>query len=142
MSTSVSINRQTILYAERQFDFEDFAGTSPVTVPMIYLPAGVKILSGGVDITTAFNSGSSDTLTVGTTEGTTPDVDALDSGIDGQAEALSTFGPFANSTIDTAEAVTMTNTAEGAAATAGAGTLYITYVIPDSRVTELYAYRG
>jgi hypothetical protein len=138
MSTPVNINRQTILYAERDFDFEDLP--SGVATPMIYLPAGSKVLRGGVDIVTAFDSGTSDTLTVGDTEGV-GDADRYDSAIDAQAAALSTFGAVAGGTIDTAEAITLTNTAVGTAATAGAGTLWIEYVV-DNRTTELHAYRG
>ena len=141
--SEVNINRQTILYTDRQFDVSDFAGKSGVAQPMIYLPAGSKILSGGVDIETVFNPETSIVFTVGDTEGT-DDVDKYDSAIDGTVAALSTFNAITSGTIDTAEAVTMTATIVDAAGEldAGVGTLYITYVIPDGRVTELHAYRG
>ena len=142
MATDINVTRQTVLYAERDFTYDDFV--SGEAKEMIYLQAGSKVLRGGVDITTAFNSGTSDTLTVGDTEGTTPDVDRYVASIDGQAEAVTLFNGVTDGLINTSEAITMTNTqvvGSGEAATAGAGKLWIEYVV-DNRVTELHAYRG
>ena len=140
MSTPVNINRQTVLYAERDFDFQDLP--SGVAKPMIYLPAGSRILRGAVDITTAFNAETSTTITVGDTEGT-DDVDRYKAGINGKVAAITAFTAITDSVIDTAEAVTMTATHVDAAGDldAGAGKLWIEYVV-DNRTTELHAYRG
>ena len=145
MTTTVNINRQTVLHAERDFSYDDF--TSGTAKAMIYLPPGARILSGFVDVTTAFNSGTSDAIVVGDTEGV-DDVDRYIASCDGQATGVTAFTARTTGTtgvpgqvIGTAEAVTVRLTSVGTARTAGAGKLVITYAV-DSRVTEYHAYRG
>lgn len=141
MTTQVNVNRQSVLYAERDFDYQDFVSGTPKE--LIYLPAGAKVLRGYVDITTDFDPETSWVFTVGDTEGSTPDVDRYDAAIDATSTGISTFTGPANGVIETAEAITMTATVVDAAGalTQGAGKLAIEYVV-DNRVTELHTYRG
>lgn len=140
MTTSVNINRQTRLVAERAFDYTDL--TSAVAKPLIYLKPGTRILSGFLDITTAFNSTSTDTIDVGDTEGT-DDTDRYTANpVNVHTTGLTALdAPVANGIIDTAEAVTILWTSGGGTPTAGAGVLHIEY-IEDQRSTEYHTYRG
>lgn len=138
MTTSVNVNRQSVLSASRDFTYDDFV--SGTAKPLIYLRPGTRILRGWVDITTAWVSASTNTYSVGDTEGT-DDVDRWLTSTNAKTAALTALlAPLKASTIDTAEAVTMTLT-DGAAPTAGAGTLYIEYV-EEPRVSEYNTYRG
>lgn len=144
MTTSVNVNRQTVLVAEREFSYDDF--TSATAKAMIYLKPGTRILRGYVDVTTAFNSSSADAITVGDT--VADDVDRYATVSDAQATGITAFGArttgttgVPSQTITTSEAVTMTWTGTGTAPTAGAGLLYIEYV-EDARQTEFHTYRG
>lgn len=141
MTTQVNVARQTVLVAEREFDLSDFVSGTPK--PLIYLKPGTRVLRGFLDITVPFNSGSSDTISIGDTVGATPDVDKYM-----DATSVATAGikdlaklPVANGVIDTTEAVTATLTSVGTAATGGAGRLVIEY-IEDTRSTEFHTYRG
>jgi hypothetical protein len=133
-ATTVSTGRQSVLSADRSFNYEDF--TSGVTKPMIYVRHGTRILRGWVDITTAWNNTSSASVTVGDTEGT-DDVDRwLAATVSIKAKGLTALlAPLNDSVIDTAEAITMTVTTSGTG-NAGAGVLHIEY-IEEPRVTEL-----
>jgi hypothetical protein len=135
--SEINVSRQTVLYAERDFDYADF--TSGVAKPIIYLPAGSRVLRGAIDITTAFNSATSSTITLGDTEGV-DDVDRYAAAVDGKAAAITAFTAKTNAVLETAEAVTMTVTNVGAP-TAGAGKVWIEYIV-DNRTTEIHAYRG
>lgn len=142
MTTQVNVTRQTVLVAEREFDYTDFVSGTPK--PLIYLKPGTRILRGFLDITTAFDSGATDTMDVGDTAGATPDVDKY---LDGASDNVGTVGikalalaPITNGVIQTAEAVTVTYTGTDACS-GGAGALVIEY-IEDTRSTEFHTYRG
>jgi hypothetical protein len=138
MTTQTNISRQTVLVAEREFSYDDF--TSGVAAPLIYLKPGTRILRGWVDITTAWNPSGNATYEVGDTE--TDDVDRWLTSTNAKSAALTALlAPLKDSTIDTAEAVTMTVTVASGTVTAGAGTLHIEYV-EDTRSTEFNTYRG
>jgi hypothetical protein len=138
-TTSINTTRQSVLSADREFNFSDF--TSGEAKPLIYVRPGTRILRGWVDITTAWNSGSTCTYTVGDTEGT-DDVDRWLTSTNAKSAALTALlAPLKDSVIDTPEAVTMTVTSAGTAPTAGAGALHIEF-IEEERSTELYTYRG
>jgi hypothetical protein len=137
-TTTVSTGRQSVLSADRSFNYEDF--TSGVAKPMIYVRPGTRILRGWVDITTAWNNTSSASVTVGDTEGT-DDVDRWLTATDAKSAVLTALlAPLKNSVIDTAEAVTMTMTVSGTG-NAGAGVLHIEF-IEEPRVTELNPVRS
>jgi hypothetical protein len=137
-ATTVSTGRQSVLSADRSFNYEDF--TSGVAKPMIYVRPGTRILRGWVDITTAWNNVSSASVTVGDTE--TDDVDRwLAATVSIKSKALTALlAPLTDSVIDTAEAITMTVTVSGTG-NAGAGVLHIEY-IEEPRVTELNPVRS
>lgn len=137
-ATTVSTGRQSVLAARREFNYEDF--TSGVAKPMIYVRPGTRILRGWVDITTAWNNTSSASMTVGDTEGT-DDVDRWLTATNAKSAALTALlAPLTDSTIETAEAITMTMTVSGTG-NAGAGVLYVEY-IEEPRVTELNPVRS
>lgn len=138
MTTSVDITRQTVLYAERAIDFEDF--TSGTAKPLIYLRPGTQILGGFVDITTAWNSATSAAITIGDTEGV-DDVDRYLGSTSIKATGRTALVPVSNGVIETAEALTATVTVVGAP-TAGAGKVGIWYIESGSRSTEYNAYIG
>lgn len=140
MTTNVNTLRQSVLYAERDFTYDDF--TSGEAKPMIYLKPNTRILRGFVDVTTAFNSSSADSITVGDTEGV-DDVDRYLTATDAQATGVTSFtaANISDGVIGTPEAVTMTWTGTGDAPTAGAGKLAIEY-IEVGRQTEIHPYRG
>ncbi len=140
--SEVNTLRQSVLYADRDFTLSDL--TSGVAFPAIYLKPGTRILRGFVDITTPFNSSTSDTISVGDTEGT-DDVDRyLTASNVAHTGGLAKFTlpPLTDAVIGTTEALTITWTGAGTtAATAGAGRVAIEYV-EDNRQTELHTYRG
>ena len=137
-ATTVSTGRQSVLSADRSFNYEDF--TSGTAKPMIYVRPGTRILRGWVDITTAWNNTSSASMQVGDTEGT-DDVDRWLTATDAKSAALTDLlAPLKDSVIDTAEAITMTMTVSGTG-NAGAGVLHIEY-IEEPRVTELMTVRS
>src|SRR5574343_522535 len=137
-TTSINTTRQSVLSADREFNFSDF--TSGVAKPLIYVRPGTRILRGWVDITTAWNSGSTCTYTVGDTEGT-DDVDRWITSTNAKATGLTTLTALTDSVIDTPEAITMTITSAGTAPTAGAGVLHIEFTEAE-RSTEIYPMRG
>jgi hypothetical protein len=138
--SEVNTLRQSVLYADRDFTVADL--TSGEAFPAIYLKPGTRILRGFLDITTAFNSGSADTISVGDTEGT-DDVDRYLVATSVASTGLTKFTlpPLTDAVIGTTEALTITWTGTGTAATAGAGRVAIEY-IEENRQTELHTYRG
>jgi hypothetical protein len=140
MTTSVNINRQSTLCAIRDFDYTDF--TSGVAKPLIYTRPGTIVMSVVVDIHEAWDSATSDSLTIGDTEGT-DDVDRYmtSTSIATAGRKASVTLPLTNGEIETAEAITGTWTGVGDAPTAGAGRLIVTY-LETPRSTEYNAYMG
>jgi hypothetical protein len=144
MTTSVNINRQTVLSAVREVDFEDF--TSGVAKPIIYLRPGTQILRGFVEVTEVWNAAGAVAATIGDTEGT-DDVDRYLASTSVKALGVTNFTSAAfaatpiSAVIDTAEALTMTvTTASGTNAT-GKARVYIEFV-EENRGTEFNTYRG
>lgn len=139
MSTNVNINRQTILCAERDFDYTDFV--SGTAKPLVYLRPGTQILGGFVDITTAWDSATSAAMTVGDTEGT-DDVDRYKTSFSIKSTGLTALvAPITTGIVETSEALTATVTVVGAPTT-GAGRLVVWYIESGTRQTELNAYTG
>jgi hypothetical protein len=145
MTTKVNINRQTVLHAFREFDYQDFAAAA--TQNMIHVPDGARVLRGFLEVSTGFDDADGDgthTISVGDTVGASPDVTRyLNATNAHRATALTALAkaPVKASIIPSGGAwVTLTKTSSKAA-TGGAGRLEIEYVM-DTRVTELEAYRG
>jgi hypothetical protein len=136
-TTTVSTGRQSVLSADREFNYEDF--TSGVAKPMIYVRPGTRILRGWVDITTAWNNTSSASITVGDTEADV--VDRWLTATDAKTTALTALlAPLTDSVLSTGEAISMTLTVSGTG-DAGAGVLHIEYT-EEPRVSELQTWRG
>lgn len=106
------------------FTYDNFtSGTAEVAID---LPDNSIVAGGFIVIDTAFNSATSDTLTVG---------DALDddryaTGVDGQAAALTAL-TLTGYTHTTTKQITIKWTGVGTAPTAGAGRLVVEYVMND-----------
>lgn len=139
MTTKVNITRQTVLVAERDFDYTDFV--SGEAKPLIYLRPGTQILGGFVDITTAWDSTTSAAMTVGDTEGT-DDVDRYKTSFSVKSLGLTSLSaPITNSVIESSEALTATVTVDGTT-TKGAGRIVIWYIESGVRSTEINAFVG
>ena len=122
MSITKNSGRQWPIVAEVDFAFGDF-GASGVIEAALDLPGNAVIIMGEIVIDTVFNSGTSDTLTVGDVGGTE---NRYASGVNGQAAALTAL--TRNGVRNTAPtAVGIKWTGVGAAPTQGAGRLLVAY---------------
>ncbi len=114
--------RQTPKVAIADFTYADFvSGTGKAAVR---LPANAIVIGGYLAISTAFNSGTSDTMTVG--DATT--ANRYKAGINAQTAALTALVPTGFK-LTAAGDVLITNTAVGTAISAGAGRLVIQYIV-------------
>lgn len=116
---------QTVQYplvAVIDFTFADLA--SGVAKKAMSIPLGAIVTGGAVKVTTAWNSGTSAVLDVGgdVADDLATDLDLKTAGV----KALET--PYAK--VSTAGNISVTLTAVGTAATAGAATLIVEYVVP------------
>lgn len=131
MPISKEVGRQYVLSAKVPFAFGDF-GASGVIEPALDLPGGATVIGGELVITTAFNSGTSDVITVGDIGGTE---DRYATAVDGQAAARTAL--TLNGVGYSAPAVIGIDwTGVGAAPTAGAGYVDVQYVM-DGRAHEV-----
>lgn len=64
MSILQNAGRQYVLLGEVEFTFDDFTGNSGVAIDALEVPAGSTSLRGFIEITTAFDSATSDALDV------------------------------------------------------------------------------
>lgn len=128
MAITKSGGRQWPLVARVDFTFADLV--SGAAAPAVELPGGATVLSGEVYIETAFNSATSDSLTVGDTAGAATYLGATSIAATGRT-ALVPVGSAYTAPDD----LSVTWTGVGAAPTTGAGTLTVTYVI-DGRSNE------
>lgn len=129
MALTKNRGRQAALTAIQHFTFDDL--TSGTLAEAVDLPAGAYIIDGEVVITTAFNSGTSDALVVGDSTA----ANALKTSYSIAATGRTALVPYGG-TYAAKDAITLTWTAVGAAATAGAGFIRVTYAI-DGRATEV-----
>lgn len=121
--------RQYPLVAKVDFTQPDLpTGTAVLAVD---LPGGARVIGGQIAVTTAFDSATSDTLTVG--DGTTADRYAA--GVNGQVAGVTALTPDELANGATSAGVYITNTAAGAEGTAGVGFLEVHYVI-EGRANE------
>jgi hypothetical protein len=145
MTTKVNINRQSVLHAFREFDYEDLA--SGDAEGMIHLPDNARVLRGFLEVTTGFDDADGDgthTISVGDTVGASPDATRyLNATSVARATSLTALAkaPVKASIIPSGGAWVTLKKASSKAATGGAGRLEVEYVI-DTRVNELEAYRG
>lgn len=113
-------DRQYALAAEVEFTYADFE--SGVFQPAIEVPPGAVVTGGLLVIDTAFNSGTSDTMTVGDNV----DDDEYGAAINAQTAAATALVPTGYEFLATGN-VGIKLTSVGTAATAGAGRLLVTY---------------
>jgi hypothetical protein len=104
-------------------------GADGSTTTIATLPAGSQIFSIDIDVTTAFNAGSTNTLKIGTASSATQFVSATAVGSAGR-ESVATTGNYANwqnvgTTSDTTVIATYNQT--GTAASAGSARVAIRY---------------
>lgn len=128
MAFTQDSGRQYPLAAVASFTYDDF--TSGTYLPMVEVPSDAIVIGGFLVIDTVFDSGTTDTFTVGDSV----DDDEYGSAIDGQAAALTAITPTgykftANGTVG------LKLTSVGTAATQGAGRLVVQYV-RDGRSNE------
>lgn len=103
-----------------------FSNTSAVSIGT--LPANAQIIDINIDVTTAFNAGTTNTVTVGKTGSAAAFVTATDVGTAGR-ESVATTGVYsAWATVGTSDIdATVTFAQTGTAATAGAARVTIVY---------------
>lgn len=114
--------RQHVICAYVDINFSDLASGSAAAA--IQLPANAVVLSGYLDTLTAFNSATSDVLSVGDSGSATRYLSGSNIHATGTASLTRTGYQY------TAQSdITVTWTGVGAAPTAGVVRLYVTYVV-------------
>jgi hypothetical protein len=103
-------------------------GANGSTTTICTIPAGAQILFINIDVTTAFNAGTTNTVSIGTSGSATQFVSATSVGATGRA-SVATTGNYANwvnvGTSDVTIIATYNQT--GTAASAGAATITVVY---------------
>jgi len=109
-----------------------FAYTNATAVTIATIPAGAQIVDINIDVTTAFDAGTTNTVTVGKTGSAAAFVTATSVGSAGRASVATTgvYSAWANTgTSDVSAIITYSQT--GTAATAGAARVTIVYKYAD-----------
>lgn len=114
--------RQDVLVACIPFSYDEL--TDATAVPAAALPAGAIVLGGQLVISTAFNSGTSDTIAVG--DGTITYLAATSVAATGATALTGISGVYSAS-----DTVDLTWDGTGTAPTAGSGYLVVEYVKTD-----------
>jgi hypothetical protein len=104
-----------------------YTDTSAVTIGT--LPAGAQIVDINIDVTTAFNAGTTNTVTVGKTGSAAAYVTSTSVGSAGRASVASTgvYSAWANVGTNDVDYATVTFAQTGTAASAGAARVTIVY---------------
>ena len=104
-----------------------YTDTSAVTIGT--LPAGAQIVNVNIDVTTAFNAGTTNTVTVGKTGSAAAFVTATSVGSAGRASVATTgvYSAWANVGTSDVDYATVTFSQTGTAASAGAARVTIVY---------------
>ena len=108
------------------------AYTNATAVTIATIPAGAQIQNIHIDVTTAFNAGTTNTVTVGTSASAAAYVTSTSVGTLGRASVATTgvYSAWANTgTSDISATITFSQT--GTAATAGAARVTILYKYAD-----------
>ena len=114
-------------YLAKSISFADGA-TKVYTIGIV--PAGAAVIRGGVVVTTAFNAGSGNVLDIGTSgddNGFATDLALGTIGVIAADEMATTNDALSTS----AQTITATLALTGTAATAGAGVVWVEYIIPN-----------
>jgi hypothetical protein len=104
-----------------------YTDTAAVTIGT--LPAGAQIVDVNIDVTTAFNAGTTNTVTVGKTGSAAAFVTATSVGSAGRASVATTgvYSAWANVGTSDVDYATVTFSQTGTAASAGAARVTIVY---------------
>lgn len=117
--------RSYVLCVAAGFSYDDF--TSGVGKSFAKLPVGSIVTGGGIAITTVWNSGTSDSLEVGDSA----DPNEYHSAEDITSAFVGAFDATPGIPVTTStQSLLIEITSAGAAATAGVGQIYVTYVDP------------
>lgn len=123
MTTGRQFHTQQVHYLRKAITYSD---TYPVTVGK--LPPRAVVLRGGVAVTTAFNAGTTNVLDIGTSgddDGFATDLALGTIGVI-TADEMATSNDFYSTSSQT---ITCTYAQTGAAATAGAGIVWIEFLV-------------
>ena len=109
-----------------------FAYTNATAVTIATIPAGAQIVDINIDVTTAFDAGTTNTVTVGKTGSAAAFVTATSVGSAGRASVATTgvYSAWANTGSSDVSAI-ITYSQTGTAATAGAARVTIVYKYAD-----------
>lgn len=106
------------------------------TVSLGWVPAGAVIVGGGVAVSTAFNGGTTNTVDIGfrnAGDGTTADPDDYADGLALGTVGNIVAGALATSTAYHSEGAEITAAViSTASASAGAGVVYVTYMVDNT----------
>lgn len=119
---SLDVGRQTVLFASIAVAFDHLADTG-VAVKAINLPYGAEIVGGAVIVDTAFDVGTTATLDVG------DPVNGARYGNDVNLKAVGRTELTLTGYVSDGEAIVLTPTNVGTAATTGAARVEVQYVI-------------
>lgn len=122
MAITLKPARQQVIHASVDFTYADIV--SGTAAPAIQLPPNAVVISGRLTVTTAFNSGTSDKIAIGDAASGTRYASAAEAHSTGLV-AITPTG-YSNTVQDN---ITVTWTAVGTAATAGAARLSVEYVV-------------
>jgi len=128
MAITKNADRQYPLVAKVSFTYADFTGSTGVGLTALDMPGSARIIGGALNITTVFDSATSDTIDVG--DGTTAAryLAALD--VTALGRTVLVPDQLDNDTSGTS-AVFLEWTGVGAVPSAGAGFLEVEYVMSD-----------
>lgn len=124
MAITLNPNRQQSRWATVDISYADL--TSAAAADAIKLPVGAVVVGGSVNVTTAFNSGTSDALVVGDSAV----ANRYKSSYSIQATGRTALVPTGYVVLSTTRAIQITWTGAGTAITAGALRLEVEYIVP------------
>lgn len=129
MAITKKVNRQTTVDAIVDFTFSDLLGTSGVYQVAVDLPAKAIVIGSRIHMDTAFNSGTSDTFSIGDKVGSAAAVTTTFSAAAAIAAGAAQVGTLLGKKMTSAGSIGITWTGVGAAPTAGAGRMVVGYII-------------
>lgn len=124
MTISQNVNRQQSRWATVDISYTNIA--SGVAASAIKLPVGAVVVGGNLIRKTAFNSGTSDVMTVGDSASANRYMASTTIATTGRLALV----PTGYEALSTTREVQVTWTAVGTAATAGALRLEVEYIVP------------
>lgn len=124
MTISQNVNRQQSRWATVDISYADIA--SGVAASAIKLPVGAVVVGGNLIRKTAFNSGTSDVMTVGDSASANRYMASTTIATTGRLALV----PTGYEALSTTREIQVTWTAVGTAATAGALRLEVEYIVP------------